>query len=171
MNFFFPKRGFAGLVSQLVQEFLAQLFLLAVSNAFEDLTAFLDDLFDSRLAGVAGVDEREDFLLERVLQILAFLKDVLCRSGSADDDSLQVRNFQHHLVEVVPDAFVVVVDDLFSDPLEPSSRLSTSPALARCSRSERLQNLYSASLQSGYDCFCPVNHEYSVRVLVGDERE
>src|SRR5207245_10882019 len=72
---------------------------------------------------------------------------------------------------MLADAFVVVVDYLFSDPLEPSSRLSPGPALARCSRSECLQNLYSASLQSGYDCFCPVNHEYSERVLVGDERE
>src|SRR5207249_12279333 len=99
------------------------------------------------------------------------LTDVLCVSWPAYDDSPYVWDFQHHLVEVLADAFVIVIDDLFSDPLEPTSGLSSGPALARCSRRESLQDLHSASLQSSDDCFCPINHEYSVCVFVGDERE
>src|SRR6266496_2133481 len=97
------------------------------------LVAFLDHLFDARLARIACVYYREDLLLEHILQVFSLLPDILCWSGSTDDDPLQVRDLRHYLIEVLTDTLVVFVRDLFSNTFEPSSGLPTCPALARYS--------------------------------------
>src|SRR6266571_1955738 len=142
-----------------------------VSPISQNLAALLNNLLNARFARITGVDDREHLLLQCVLQVFSFGPDVLCRSGPANDNSLEIGYCKHHFVEVLTDSFVVVVSDSFSDTFETSSRLSASAALAGYSRGEALDDLDPATFESCNHCLSPINHDYSIGILLDNESQ
>ena len=158
-----------GVVADVAEEVLHDLPLLVEADALEEVLRLVHDLLDAPDARVGGVDDRQDLVLQLVVDVVPLEEVLLGGSGSADDDALEVRGVEEDLGHVLADPVEVLVEVHIPEPLEPAAALASRPVLPGDARGDLPHDVGAPPLQQGEGGILRVHDQDAVGVLGPEE--